>query len=73
MNATEAKKLIKAESQRLGLAYGKISAKTLYFDGSPAACVTLMDATPHPDYDTLTKFARSNKIVLSVYVNGISG
>jgi len=73
MTTTEAKKLIKNEAQRLNLVYGKISAKTVYFDGSPATTVTIQDAMPNLFYDELTKFARSNKIVLSVYVNGIAG
>ena len=66
--------MIKNEAVRLGLTYGKMSGRTSYFDGSPAVCITLKDFIPHPtNADILQDFARTNKIILTIYVNGISG
>jgi len=73
MNAHQAKHKIKQEAFRNGLTYGKITGKTQYFDGHPATCVTLHDAVPHPLYDNLQTYARQNKIVLTIYVDGVSG
>ena len=70
--ASEAKKVIKTEAARLGLKYGKMQGKTQYFDGSPAVCVTLHDCVPNPLWEDLRIFARGQKIVVSIYVNGIS-
>lgn len=70
MTVSEAKKMIKNEASRLGLTYGKITGITYSF----GACVTLHDFIPHPtNAKILTDFARTNKIILSIYVNGISG
>lgn len=73
MTVAAAKKLLKDEALRLTLKYVTLTGKTVYFDGSPAVCVTIMGATPDPRYDDLTLFARRNRIVLSVYVDGVSG
>jgi hypothetical protein len=73
MTSILAKSLIKNEAHRLCLVYGKITARTVYFDGSPAPTVTIRDATPNPLYDDLARYARSHKIVLSVYVDGVAG
>jgi len=72
MNAFEAKKYVRDTAIALGLTYGKISAKTSYFDGSPAVCVTLRDCIPSPAYEQLKNEARRLKIVLVCYVDGIS-
>jgi len=73
LTAHEARSAISQKSKELGLKYDRINAKTMYFDGSPAVAVTLRGFEPNPRVEELEKFARSQKIVLSIYVNGISG
>lgn len=73
MTVAAAKKLVKDEALRLGLKYEALTGKTQYFDGSPAVCLTIKNATPNPLYEDLQIFARVQRIVLSVYVDGVSG
>lgn len=72
-STTAIKKLVAGEANRLGLIYGAMKGKTQGFDGSSAVCITLRQCVPNPKYDDLTKFCRARGIVLTTYVDGVSG